>query len=72
MVIQGVDDAEKDKDVPAQSLFEVSIPDDDVRAIRETLEASYPLGNTRFKEQIEAALGRKLGKLKRGGRIGTV
>jgi putative transposase len=55
-----------------QSLFEVSIPDDDVRAIRETLEASYPLGNTRFKVQIEAALGRKLGKLKRGGRVGIV
>jgi hypothetical protein len=50
-----------------RSLFERSVPEEGVRAIRETLEASYPLGSTRFKKLIELALGSNLGKLKRGG-----
>jgi len=51
-----------------RELFNQALLEEDVQTIRETLNANYPLGNTHFKQQVEAALGIKLGKLKRGGR----
>jgi len=49
-----------------RSLFTTQIPDEDVHKIRKCLSYNYPLGNTRFKEQIEKALGRQVGYRKRG------
>jgi hypothetical protein len=34
--------------------------------IRECLACNYPLGIERFREEIEAALGRRVGERKRG------
>jgi putative transposase len=47
-------------------LFENQLDHQDIHAIRTALQFSTPLGNDRFKQQIEAALGRSTGCAKRG------
>ena len=47
-------------------LFEQQLDNRDIHAIREAALFSMPLGNERFKQQIEAALGRSIGYTKRG------
>ena len=47
-------------------LFENNLDKDDIHTIREAVQFSMPLGNARFKEQIEMALGRSIGNSKRG------
>lgn len=49
-----------------RELFSANLPVHDVHAIRESLSANQILGEGRFKEQIESALERKVGFLKRG------
>ena len=49
-----------------RSLFEAQMDSVDIRDIRKAAQFSMPLGNERFKEQIEAALGRSTGYAKRG------
>jgi len=44
-----------------RGLFKFAIPDEDVHQIRRSVNQNYPTGNERFKRQVEAALGRKLG-----------
>lgn len=41
-------------------------PDPITRALRDCLNHNYPMGNDRFKAQIEAKLNRKLGHQKPG------
>jgi putative transposase len=47
-------------------LFEHQIDIQDLHAIRKASQFSTPLGNDRFKQQIEAALGRTTGFAKLG------
>ena len=49
-----------------RELFRHSLSDKDTHAIRESLAFNYPLGNDRFREQVESALGRKVGEKQRG------
>lgn len=49
-----------------RELFRVNLSAYDVHCIRECLAANQVLGQSRFKEQVEMALSRRLGYLKRG------
>lgn len=49
-----------------RSLFATCVDYTDLHAIREAIQFCTPLGNERFKEQIEHALGRSTGYAKRG------
>lgn len=49
-----------------RELFKSQIPDDDLHAIKKSLDYNYPLGNERFKSQIEITLGRAVGQSQRG------
>jgi putative transposase len=49
-----------------RELFRDAIPDSAIHDIRESLSFCYPLGNDRFRVQIEAALGRRVGEKRRG------
>ena len=49
-----------------RELFRRHLPEMDVHAIRDSLAYIYPLGNDRFRKEVEAALGRRVGEKKRG------
>ena len=49
-----------------QLLFKTHVNESQLKHIRETAQSSVPLGNERFREQIEAALGRRVGSGQRG------
>jgi len=49
-----------------RELFKHQLPETKVHDIRECLAYNYPLGNERFREDIETALGRRVGERKRG------
>ena len=48
------------------ALFETVIDPDDVKLVRNAARCSMPTGDSRFKEQIEKALNRKVGYACRG------
>lgn len=48
------------------SLFSTDLGKDEIQRIRSAIQFSMPTGDSRFVEQIEAALGRKLGQAYRG------
>lgn len=49
-----------------RALFSAHMPREDIHKIREAAEFSMPLGNSRFKAEIEEMLQRKIGVAKRG------
>lgn len=49
-----------------RELFRFQLPDIDVHQIRESLSHNYPLGNDRFRQEIETMLGRHVGENRRG------
>lgn len=49
-----------------RGLYERQLDEANIHAIREAVQFCMPLGNDRFKQQIEAALGRSTGYAKRG------
>lgn len=49
-----------------RSLFAVEIASDELGMIRASLSSGTPLGNERFKRQIEGATGRKIGAIRPG------
>ena len=49
-----------------RELFKHQIPEVDVHQIRKSIAYNYPLGNDRFRKQIETALGRRVGHNQRG------
>lgn len=49
-----------------RELFRQRMDGELVHKIRQAMEYGMPLGNERFKTQIERALGRKFGRIKRG------
>ena len=55
-----------------RELFTNALDKDIVHAIRASAQFSMPLGNSRFKEEIEQALKRKLGYAKRGRLVKSV
>ena len=55
-----------------RELFKVAIPEIDIHQIRQSLLRNYPVGNDRFKNQVEAALGRRIGTGQRGRPKGVV
>ena len=49
-----------------RELFNNQISDEDVHLIRKASQRNYPLGNDRFKNEIEKTLNRRVGFLERG------
>ena len=56
----------KDRQYAYRDLFKLQIPDEDIHKIKKSLDYNYPLGNDRFKQQIENALGQAVGYNRRG------
>ncbi|MBI1733247.1 MAG: transposase [Gammaproteobacteria bacterium] len=46
--------------------FRSPLQDDDIHHIRQCLAYNYPVGNARFRAEVESALGRKIGHCKIG------
>jgi putative transposase len=53
-----------------RELFKQRLPEIQIHDIREYLAYNFPLGNDRFREEIETALGRPVGERKRGRPVG--
>jgi len=49
-----------------RELFRNALEADDVHAIRTAVQTGTPLGNDRFRAQVEAALGKRVGQARRG------
>ncbi len=49
-----------------RSLFRVHVDAGQLKQIREAWQTGTPLGDNRFKEQVEGTLGRKVGQARRG------
>ena len=49
-----------------RELFRAALEPSQVHDLRATVQTGAPLGNERFREQIELALGRKVGQARRG------
>ena len=49
-----------------RELFTVNLSEEDLHAIRKAAHYCHPLGNDRFRTQIEEKLGRPVGMMKRG------
>jgi len=56
---------EKARQAAYQDMFKAHI-DDDLANIRASWQTGTPLGNDRFREQIESVIGRKVGQSRRG------
>jgi len=62
----GLGSGKDDRCFSYRELFKYQIEDQDIHQIRESSLRNYPLGNERFKEQIERELNKRIGYLKRG------
>ena len=60
----GVDDEERKRNY--RLLFETAIPDHEIELIRSSALFSMPTGDSRFRQQVEQMIGRKLGYARRG------
>ncbi|MEW8322589.1 MAG: transposase [Candidatus Thiodiazotropha taylori] len=49
-----------------QALFDTALTAEQINAIRQSAHFSMPLGNQRFQQQVERALGQKFGYAARG------
>jgi len=49
-----------------RELFRYQIPEVDVHEIRTSLQCNFPLGNNRFRQEVETMLGRCIGQAGRG------
>ena len=70
-IIDHVNYLELGNDVEARQqayreLFKYQVSDADIHEIREALNYNFPLGNERFREQVEGMLGRSVGYKVRG------
>jgi putative transposase len=59
-------ETDKDRQRNYRALFDSPVADDDVKLIGQSLAFNYPLGNDRFRNEIECALGLKIGHCRRG------
>ena len=58
--------SEHDRRCAYRELFRAQIPEIDIHDIRECLAYNHPLGNDRFREQVETTLGKRVGRRQRG------
>jgi putative transposase len=58
--------SEHDRRCAYRELFRAQIPEIDIHDIRECLAYNHPLGNDRFREQVESMLGKRVGRRQRG------
>lgn len=65
-VILGLGNNQHERMHQYPSLFKAQLNECDIHAIRKATEYSVPLGNERFTQQIEKALGRSVGYARRG------
>lgn len=66
VLYQQLGNSKKERLQAYRELFATALPKEDIHAIRNAAQFSMPLGNDRFREQIEKALGRKIGQGRRG------
>ena len=59
-------DSPESRQCAYRELFRGTLGPDQLNAIRSAVQTGTPLGNDRFREQIEAALERKVGQARRG------
>jgi putative transposase len=59
-------DTDKERRDVYQGLFQTHFGEQDLADIRASWQTGTPLGNNRFREEIEAVLGKKVGYHKRG------
>jgi hypothetical protein len=59
---------ESDRRADYRALFRAHLDDEALDDIRKASNRSLPLGSDRFREQVEAALGRRVGLRMRGRR----
>jgi putative transposase len=57
-----------DRQAAYRALFRAHLDDEAVDGIRKAVNGGQPLGNERFREQVEAALGKRLAPKQRGRR----
>lgn len=62
--------SEEDRRVAYRALFRAHLEEEVLDEIRKAANRGLPLGNDRFREQVEAALGRRMGLRPRGRREG--
>ena len=65
-VYTGLADGLENRTKKYRELFSSALPKDMLHQIRAAAEFSVPLGNSRFKAEVEEMLGRKVGYAKRG------
>jgi putative transposase len=63
---QQLGSTDKERQYAYRDLFKLQIPDQDIHKVKMSLEYNYPLGNERFKQQVENVLGRNVGHNQRG------
>lgn len=66
LLYEGLGKTMKERQENYRNLFSDLLDKEDIRAIRNAARFSMPLGDNRFKEQIERALGRRIGHSRRG------
>lgn len=66
LLYQGLGESNEVRQHAYRELFKYQIPDEKIHEIRECLNYNYPLGNDRFKQQIEKSLEREVGRNQRG------
>jgi putative transposase len=57
---------DKERQLVYRQLFNAVPKEDEISAIRNALQTGTPLGNDRFRAEVEAALGVKVGYAQRG------
>lgn len=60
----GLDD--KSREIAYRALFDIQLGPEILKNIRQAAEFSMPLGDSRFQQQIESVVGRRLGQAKLG------
>ena len=58
--------SEHDRQCAYRELFRARFLEIDIHDIRECLAYNHPLGNDRFREQVETTVGRRVGQRQRG------
>ncbi len=66
LLYQGLGCNKGTRHVAYRELFDIELPLEDIHRIRKAATFSMPLGDNRFREQVESALNRRIGQTYRG------
>ncbi|MCS3902016.1 putative transposase [Methylohalomonas lacus] len=66
LVYQALGASSTERQLAYRALFRNQLPDTDIHELQACLTYNYPLGNSRFRDEIEAMQGRPIGKRQRG------